>query len=687
MSNNAPFYQTPASSSSVAGSVAGENDEWPVPQDAVEATAIADGELQPLFAQLSIMSGELKKPSTETEVADAWQDVFRFLPPEARRSLLLESPVRSLSQLSPETKQALLGTPKVRTSDDMPGPVLFGAGPGGSPDPPSEQQPVPAFPREPMTVYQGLGSVPPEILMVLHAYIPPLDELLLCHTHPSIFNNDRFSFYRVDAEYQVEWQQFNPRCEDERVPLLYHAISNDAPMSVITDILDSWQANGMDYDMAWAAGRVRTPPIMRPILFATGSGRVDVIQELRQRGASEQDLEHQVRLRAHSAQARARFTDETWWRMETLAIELCNRDVPTGAMRQLWLDACVCAGWKQLFRLFLELALGIAPLRASIRARASWWITGAGRVRRDSKAMFDFLFDRIGAQVMPPIEAQRGDDTFDDWLSSLIVGGANQPKRPLNAAHLLDRMRRQNSFHLLSLATTVPRYILECAADDACLPLTRALHDGLVDLTANYSYTFLTQAFGHDYTPARHPDILRAYMLHVALTSPQGAPQTVRWLACQGLVDLHLNMWELNRPHALQGLASSASAAVLQVNFDAILTRMPDPNAVVDEQVFPVRPVDLIHEHAATFVEFVARAPAHSDAGVGVDLTLASVGTKNAARERRELRESGMEIATMGRSLSQLMVEASISYEVRRRILDWCIVMGTNDVPAVIRDV
>ncbi|KAK8022741.1 hypothetical protein PG993_013508 [Apiospora rasikravindrae] len=678
MDSNTPNNQAPA------GPVVTEN-EWAIDPVEMEETDAADGELQSLSEHLSTSSGEFKKSCSESEVTEAWREVFAYLGPEARRSLLEESPAKCISQLSPESKQGLLVTPSL--IDDRP--ILAGAGPGGSSDPPSA--PVPGFPSEPLTVFEGLASIPPEFLLGVREYLSPLDELLLSHTHRNIFHSDMFSFYRLDAEHQREWQNFSPRYQEERAPLLYHALSNEAPMSVIVDILDTWEEQGLDLDLRWAAGRNYNPGLPRPILFAVLYGRVDVIEELLRRGADASALDTHVRRRAHSEQARATFTDAMWWRMENLAIMLCERDPPVGANRQFWLFSCVRAGWTQLLRLFLETALGAnnAGLRVTIAQSAAVWVRYAGLVRRDNSPMLDYLFDRAGARITPPNEAIQGDGLFRDWLSLLIVGGPQQPRRPLNAAYLLDRMRRQDTFRMLSLVTTVQRYIEEACVDDDALPLTRALHDGLLDLTRRYSYEFLTDENGaYDYGPEHHPNILRAYMLRCALTSERGAPLTVRWLISQGLVSLHLNRMELNRPHALQALPASASEAVLQANLDAILTRFTDPNATIpDLAQTGVRAVDLVHEHDAAFVELVARAPSNNGLGNGVDLTLAGPALRNAAQERRALRDSGMQVATSGRSVRQLMACATISYEVRRRILDWCVVNNTNDVPAVIPDV
>ncbi|KAK8075992.1 hypothetical protein PG994_003264 [Apiospora phragmitis] len=640
-------------------------------------------ELQTLQVLSSTSSGEPKKPATERDVTEAWRQVFAYLSPEAQRALLEESPAKTISQLSPERPQEAM--PSFQQDIGLRGGL--GTPDGSEHDGGDEGQAPAGFPQQEMKVYQELAKVPPEILVGLEEFLPPIDELILSHTHPDIINTDSFSFYRMDVKYQKQWQTGNPNVSIERLPLLYHAITDEAPMSVVTDILETWQAEGMDLELAWTVGTARTRTdqrFIRPILWAGGQARVDLVEELRSRGVDIRELVSYIMLTPHSKEQRQKFTDVTWWRLETLALALHDLDRPRGNRRHRWCEACAMAGWTRLMRHMVDPMLKRDPMMVNTWfLRVMHWHEQFGRYRHDNKSMIDYVVNRF-------------------WVNRVTVP-APTPKRHLNASYLIYHIVRQDEFHWFSLTRTMPRYIEECAADDDSLPLTRALHDGLVDLTRRYSYAWLIGgAKYHQYSPARHPDILRSYMLRIALTSPQGAPLTVRWLVSQGLVPLQLNMMELGRPHALQslaapasdvmqtkldalirqgrphalqGLGASASEDVLRSNLDALMARL-DPNAVVPE-LSPLRPLDLVHESDAALVELVARAPA----GHEVDLNLESHQVWCAARQ------TDIRLVTNGRSLRQLMACGGLTYEVRRRVLDWCLMHGTGALPAVMTDV
>ncbi|KAK8091541.1 hypothetical protein PG997_001902 [Apiospora hydei] len=102
------------------------------------------------------------------------------------------------------------------------------------------------FPTQYQVFLNALGDVPPEFLLRLQAFLPPIDELLLGHTHPRLFHSDKFSLYRLDADYQMQWQLRGPTYGDERLPLLHHAIKCNAPLAIIPELLNAWEAVGLD---------------------------------------------------------------------------------------------------------------------------------------------------------------------------------------------------------------------------------------------------------------------------------------------------------------------------------------------------------------------------------------------------------------------------------------------------------
>ncbi|KAK7960426.1 hypothetical protein PG988_011640 [Apiospora saccharicola] len=521
----------------------------------------------------------------------------------------------------PFTSSSAAPPPTGAFTFSVPGPAAAGPAAASGAVPTTTTQPSQLFLNQaapPRTVFQRLTTIPRDILLELRRHLPPIDELILSQTHPGIFENANFSFYRLDAQYQKLWQSGYRRFTEQRLPLLEYAICNGAPLDVVKDNLDIWAQEGLDYDLNWTVGtaRTRNPPLIAPIFLAASHCRADVVKELRRRGAKEDGLERYIFMGPFSCPWRHFFSAQRWFDMEQLALEMYALDVPQLASQRWlrWTESATLAGWLELLKLLLD------PIFRKI----------AGLTRTPH------LNDLIRRQT-------RREDPLDDWLSLLILGGQQRvhqdslsggyylPRRHRNAALIITEIMLQGQFHWLSLRRTMVRYIRETAADDDSLDLTISLHNGLMNLINRYDDKYLTNPGieNKDYALTRHPQALRSYMLFVALNSTTGAPRTVRWLAVTAGVDQYL-------PH------------------------------------HPLRPIDLIHEDAAVAVEFVARGR--------VDVTLAGTPTRLAAHNRRALRQRVATFEAGDGDLYQTLARPDWTYADRRRILDWCLVNNTNDI-------
>ncbi|KAK8109202.1 hypothetical protein PG984_015003 [Apiospora sp. TS-2023a] len=525
------------------------------------------------------------------------------------------------------------------------------------------------------TVFQKLTTIPREILLELRRHLPPIDELILSQTHPGIFENANFSFYRLDAQYQRLWQNGYARFTEQRLPLLEYAICNGAPLDVVKANLDVWAQEGLDYNLNWTVGTARTrdPELIAPIFLAASHCRADVVEELRRRGANEDGLEKYIFMGPFSCPWRHFFSDQRWFNMEQLALEMYAMDIPAVATEQWlrWTEAATMAGWLELLKLLL------APIVRSIAGLQSLPHLD-NLIRRQTRSAMSVVY--------VPAGAYKGEEPYDDWLSLLILGGRERvhrdslsggyytPRRHRNAALIMTEIMLQGQFHWFSLRRTMVRYIQETAADDDSLDLTSSLHNGLMHLINRNDDKYLTSPGidNKDYALNRHPQILRSYMLFIALYSAKGAPRTVRWLAVTASVNQYLPMYELKFPHAIENLYRAPSIPVLQQNIDSLLqANQFDPNGVLPDKR-PLRPIDLIHEDAAVAVEFVARGR--------VDVTLAGMPTKLAAHGRRALRQHVVTFKAGDVDLYQTLARPDWTYADRRRILDWCLVNNTNDI-------
>lgn len=706
---------------------------------AVAALGLGDSEIGDLLEALADSTWtQSKSCATDDEIAAAWLAVFQYLDAEARQSLL-EGPgstVLTLSGLRAETKQILATAPfliAAPSSNANGGEMVIRGGAGGPadtgvssplhhiqlgaqqgasggstaalpaiaelpmaaiPNPAYANQPEQLFTHEPKNVFERLAEVPPELLLILREHLPPIDELILCHTHPGIFNNATFSFYRLDAQHQKQWARGNPGVKEQRLPLLTYAICNGAPLSIVKELLDTWQKEGLDFDLEWTKptnpmDRTHDPPLIAPIYVAASHCRADVIEELRRQGADEDELEKHVFAAPFTCPGRHYFSAQRWSDMEEIALEMYAQKRPTGGSQRLtWMQAAAMAGWLRVLRNFLDPVLeaiangqNMSTFQNFIKNQNRTLLERAGEVREDNSAVIDYLLQNDAVKMTVPTGAWQRNIALDDWLSILIVGGMHsdgyvQPTRHRNAALIIYELVGQNELHWISLVNTMVMYIRHCACSDDSLDLTSALHTGLKSLINQHTYQFLTTPgiHQHDYSPERHPEILRAYMLHIALQSKEGAPNTVYWLTSVAKVYLHLPMPELGSPHALQSLVHAPTIVILQQNVDAILSVL-DPNNVIPTKA-PLRPIDVIHDQEAVAVEFVSRG--------NVDVTLAGNPTRQAAMARRRLRSEGIRYVAGDENLCENLARDHVPYSVRHRLLDWCIVNNTNDVPGVI---
>ncbi|KAK8022742.1 hypothetical protein PG993_013509 [Apiospora rasikravindrae] len=282
-------------------------------QDEIEDANLAPG-LRPGGAS---SPAACKAPCTDDEVRQAWAELFNHVSPEARQSLE-RSPARTIQR----------------------GPTRLGlrGGSGGSPSPSGQGSPSPGgsdnngdydsdeeFPSEAERLMQEVGNVPREILLVLQDFLPPIDELLLGWTHPTIFHCDNFSFYYIDAVYQKKWQ-LGTAMGEERLPLLHHAIKCNAPLPLIVQLLDTWRDLGLDLDLGWVKNsprvRQKRDLLIEPIFLAAVVGRDDVIRELIDRGASTDNLDRWIMTMPRMNWAARHLRDANWDAMEGLAIEL-----------------------------------------------------------------------------------------------------------------------------------------------------------------------------------------------------------------------------------------------------------------------------------------------------------------------------------------------------------------------------
>ncbi|KAK8123398.1 hypothetical protein PG999_003316 [Apiospora kogelbergensis] len=164
-----------------------------------------------------------KVPRTDAEVGRDFNQLFQYISPEAQQSLR-ESPARIIS-IGPQNL-GLRGGAGGESSSSSSSSEDGGNNNDNSDNNLSDFN----YPRDPVPFPQALGAaIPVEILMNIREYLPPVDELLLSHTHPNVFNTDRFSFYQLDAAYQIGFQNGNPAYAEERLPLLFWAIRTGAP--------------------------------------------------------------------------------------------------------------------------------------------------------------------------------------------------------------------------------------------------------------------------------------------------------------------------------------------------------------------------------------------------------------------------------------------------------------------------
>ncbi|KAK7960386.1 hypothetical protein PG988_011600 [Apiospora saccharicola] len=224
-----------------------------------------------------------------------------------------------------------------------------------------------------------------------------------------------------------------------------------------------------------------------------------------------------------------------------------------------------------------------------------------------------------------------------------------------------------------------------CVRSDDRLPLLQAVCAHTIRLyqgrnrpratvehqTSQLLFTALRRALAQPYKRLGRED-------HEMEQDTDGMPNTVRWL----LLDMQAPLW-FDNIHVLTRVESAldwTDPSVIRSNLEGILARMGgDPNQVLPgyhrlSRHRDPRPIDLMIMHFDSAVELVALG--------GVDLTLASQHTIDVIKRIQAQRLETYGVDTNGRSLVELMRVADWPYYLRQRILEWCILNGTNDVPA-----
>ena len=554
------------------------------------------------------------------------------------------------------------------------------------------------FPAGPLEFGDGeaMGeSLPVELMLRLYQYMSPMDELVLAYTHANLFHSDRFSLYYLDIEYQLHWQQGNSAYDEDqpRLPLLHHAIKSGAPVRLICDIMDTWQSRGLDFELQWSqenGARTRHSKLfMKPAYLAAMFGRVDVIRELLSRGADLDPVVKGLVTAPFQSWSQKNLNDQAWADLETLALEtpgimtaFLSFRAFQGRAKRLY-EACVRAGWRNLLAYFVEPMgrLAVMPDRLMFRrllaAELGVWVNVVGHVRADNTAMIDYLF-HVWERL---VENTRGGLQLTDWhgLDELVFQSTpllrDQPLRLANAAHLINTFAPTQ--YVLAVKVDQWEYRSVCLRSDDRLPLLQAV------ITQTISFHQW-----HTPDPADfelHVRRMGFNLLCAAMVrrQPAGLPNTVRWL----VRDMQAPIW-YNGLHALSVLTvrspweqagpARADPAPTRAHLGALLDRLGgDPNQVLPGFHSRVlqrdpRPLDLLALDAVAVVELVARG--------GVDLALAGQPTVDRVVRARAGAPTYC-VEAGGRSLPELMRHADFPYDVRKRIVWWCILARTNTVP------
>ncbi|KAK8117416.1 uncharacterized protein PG998_005697 [Apiospora kogelbergensis] len=331
-----------------------------------------------------------KVPRTDAEVGRDFNQLFQYISPEAQQSLR-ESPARIIS-IGPQNL-GLRGGAGGESSSSSSSSEDGGNNNDNSDNNLSDFN----YPRDPVPFPQALGAaVPVEILMNIREYLPPVDELLLSHTHPNVFNTDR-----------------------REAPIAVLGHQDRCPPTVIRDIWDTWRSNGMDLDLNWALNGPRRQLVgfFKPIHVAVREGRLDVVQQLREWGANIDRLGWTATLTASDPDCHTRFDDATWLAMENLALQRYDegepfRNMPPSGLPGVPLcEGCVSVGWVRLLRRYLDpwadaqfrpTTLPVSLQNNETRHRHGYlmrtmntWMDLVGRVRTDNTPMIDYLADVI----------------------------------------------------------------------------------------------------------------------------------------------------------------------------------------------------------------------------------------------------------------------------------------------------
>lgn len=394
-----------------------------------------------------------------------------------------------------------------------------------------------------------------------------MDELVLGYTHPAIFHSDRFSVYYLEIEYQLHWQQGNSAYQENepRLPLLHHAIKSGAPVALIREIMQTWQNRNLDLNLQWAqtgVRRRRSQLFIEPTYLAAICGRVDVIQELLNRGASVAMLDRAILMTPLTLWSQRRLSDQAWADLENLALQQpavmtsFRSYMPFQRRACLLYKDCAMSGWIRLLALFIEpvVRLGATPTQLAAGPSAPppppvdpaqvdpdhWmmhhflgieveqWLNVVGHVRVDNTAMIDYIFslyersERVtGTQFS--LSQWCGLDEMVFRSNTLL---RHQPLRITNAAHLINTFG-PTTFWLGSARDQKP-YRDACLVSDDRLPLLQAV------LTQTILSNQQTQRRGGDdwFEIFEHKiNRMGFVLLHRAMTSrPEGRPNVVRWL-------------------------------------------------------------------------------------------------------------------------------------------------------------
>ncbi|KAK8022743.1 hypothetical protein PG993_013510 [Apiospora rasikravindrae] len=293
------------------------------------------------------------------------------------------------------------------------------------------------------------------------------------------------------------------------------------------------------------------------------------------------------------------------------------------------------------------------------------WLGFVTTVRLDNTAMIDYLdelyeksFAATGRRI--PINNWAGLD------QTVFQQDGSPAMRMTNAVHIINRFAARSR----AMATHLTSYQDVWVTSDDFLPLAQACHNGLVAV----------------YNSAPEPDlntihVARARMLHHALGSRVGVPGTVRWLALVARVPLFAD-----GRHAVQCLLEYGlrhNPYLLRENMNVLLELVGInevfPGGHLDAGVRDARPLDLLIFEDAPLVELVARG--------GVDLTLANPVTVQYCVGRRALRSDRIDMRGNGMPLVEIMRSENIPYDIKRRILHWCIVRSTNNAVGQMSDI